>query len=60
MICDGYVLVIAEPDDAEAGLVHRALLERSVDVIRFDTADFPEHLELVATPGAAHPGWLHT
>ena len=31
-----------------------------MDVIRFDTADFPERLELVATPGAAHPGWLRT
>ncbi|MDQ2708940.1 MAG: hypothetical protein M3Z25_15455 [Actinomycetota bacterium] len=50
------VLVIADPDDGEAGLVQNALTE---SVVWIDTADFPERLGLVATPDRSHPGWLH-
>lgn len=54
------VLVIAETEDAAADLVVDALSAHPVDVVRFDTADFPQRLRLVASLGsAAGPGWLH-
>ncbi len=52
------VMVIAERDDAEAELVAKELAACGVDVRWIDTADFPYQLALVATPGAAEPGWL--
>lgn len=54
----GCVLLIADPDDAEADFVAVALAERSCLVVRIDTADFPQRLSLAATPGQRHPGWL--
>lgn len=52
------VLLLAERDDAEAGLVAESLGAYGVEVFWVDTADFPGSLDLIATPGAQHPGWL--
>lgn len=54
---DDVVLLIADPDDAEADLVSNELV-RSVRVIRMDTADFPQLIALAATPGSKAPGWV--
>jgi hypothetical protein len=52
------ILLIAEPDDPETRLVADALVHHAVKARWIDTADFPSHLGLVATPGASHPGRL--
>jgi ATP-grasp ribosomal peptide maturase len=57
---DDCILLIASPGDAEAGLVYKALQTRGVDPLWIDTANFPNRLGLVATPGSAHPGWLRS
>lgn len=54
----GIVLVIAERQDAEAELVTEELAAGQIEVRWIDTADFPAGIALVATPGAAQPGWL--
>ncbi len=54
------VLLIAQRDDSEAQLVSEALAVHAVEVAWIDTADFPSRLGLIATPGASHPGWLHS
>lgn len=59
MIGDGCVLLVAAPGDAEAGLVRDALSDHPGSVFWVDTADFPERLEMIATLGRQHPGWLH-
>lgn len=46
------VLVLAETEDLAADLVMKALSAHPVEVLRFDTADFPQRLELVASPGS--------
>ncbi|MGH3753347.1 MAG: hypothetical protein ACRDRP_11725 [Pseudonocardiaceae bacterium] len=53
-------MLIAERDDCEAKLVADALAVHTVEVSWIDTADFPDRLGLVATPGASHPGWLRS
>ncbi|MGW6919082.1 ATP-grasp ribosomal peptide maturase [Kitasatospora sp. NPDC054939] len=53
----GHVLVVAEDMDPTADLVVDALRERSVPVMRFDLADFPQHLDLVAEHDGQAPGW---
>jgi ATP-grasp ribosomal peptide maturase len=57
---DRVVLLIAERDDSETKLVADALAVHGVEVFWIDTADFPSRLGLIATPGASHPGWLHS
>ncbi len=53
------VLVIAQTQDPTADLVVDALLARSADVARIDTADFPGSLSLSARPERVDsPGWL--
>ncbi|HET9254676.1 MAG TPA: ATP-grasp ribosomal peptide maturase [Pseudonocardiaceae bacterium] len=54
------ILLIAERDDAEAGLVAESLGAHGIEVCWIDTADFPGHLDLIATPGAKYPGWLRS
>lgn len=54
------ILLIAAPGDAETNLVCKALQDRGADPLWIDTADFPNRLGLVATPGSAHPGWLRS
>lgn len=54
------VLLIAERDDAEAGLVAESLGAHDVEAFWVDTSEFPARLDLIATPGAKHPGWLRS
>jgi hypothetical protein len=54
------VLLIAEREDAEAGLVAESLDAYGVEVFWVNTADFPRSLDLIATPGVKHPGWLRS
>lgn len=54
------VLLIAKRDDSEAGLVAESLGAHDVEVFWIDTAEFPARLDLIATPGARHPGWLRS
>lgn len=56
----GSVLVVAEELDATADLVVAALAEREVPVIRFDLADFPQHITLAATHTGHAAGWQGT
>lgn len=51
------MLLIADPDDAEADLVGEEM-EQWTRVVRLDTADFPQRVGLAATPGGETPGWL--
>lgn len=51
------ILLIADPDDAEADLVGDELEQRT-RVVRLDTADFPQRVGMAATPGGGTPGWL--
>jgi ATP-grasp ribosomal peptide maturase len=53
----GQVLVLAENLDPSADLVVQALTERSVPVVRFDLAEFPQSVTLAAKHDAVHPGW---
>jgi ATP-grasp ribosomal peptide maturase len=45
------VLVITQADDMTADAVIRELNSRSVPIVRFDSADFPENLAMVAEVG---------
>jgi hypothetical protein len=54
------VLLIAERDDAEARLVAGSLSAHDVEVCWVDTSEFPARLDLIATPGEKHPGWLRS
>ncbi|PJE98128.1 ATP-grasp ribosomal peptide maturase [Streptomyces carminius] len=53
----GHVLVVAEELDASADLVVQALTDRKVPVLRFDLADFPQHITLAAEHDDGTPGW---
>jgi ATP-grasp ribosomal peptide maturase len=54
------VLVIAEPNDAEAERVAEELAAFGATVCWLDTAEFPSRIKLLATLGATEPGWLIT
>lgn len=51
------VLVVAERLDASADMVVDQLNRRSVPVMRFDSADFPQSISLAADHGSTAPGW---
>ncbi|MEV7401021.1 ATP-grasp ribosomal peptide maturase [Streptomyces sp. NPDC091267] len=51
------VLVVAERLDAAADMVVDQLNQRGVDVIRFDSADFPQHVTLAAGHKQTAAGW---
>lgn len=54
------VLVLAQAGDSTADDVCLALDERGADIVRFDTADFPQSVTLFATPDLLDsPGVLH-
>ncbi|MYW11492.1 ATP-grasp ribosomal peptide maturase [Streptomyces sp. SID2563] len=51
------VLVVAERLDAAADMVVDQLNQRSVAVMRFDSADFPQHVSLTAGHRPTAAGW---
>ncbi|MFE9820424.1 MvdC/MvdD family ATP grasp protein [Streptomyces sp. NPDC005773] len=51
------MLVVAERLDASADMVVDQLNRRSVPVMRFDSADFPQNISLAADHGPTAPGW---
>ncbi|QNP67935.1 ATP-grasp ribosomal peptide maturase (plasmid) [Streptomyces genisteinicus] len=54
------MLVVAERLDAAADMVVDALNLREVPVMRFDIADFPQHLTLTGAHLPTEPGWTGT
>ena len=55
------VLVLAESDDVTADLVVEAVRDRGGEVVRIDTADYPNALSLTARPDSPHAdGYLTT
>ena len=53
----GTVLVVAKDLDPSADLVVAELAKRQVPVVRFDLAQFPQHLVLAAEHDGTVPGW---
>ncbi|MEE4490315.1 ATP-grasp ribosomal peptide maturase [Streptomyces sp. BE230] len=51
------MLVVAERLDASADMVVDQLNRRSVPVMRFDSADFPQNISLAADHRPTAPGW---
>lgn len=51
------VLVVAEQLDAAADMVVDQLNQRDVPVMRFDVAEFPQHLTLTGAHQRQEPGW---
>ncbi|WP_251695656.1 ATP-grasp ribosomal peptide maturase [Streptomyces sp. Vc74B-19] len=51
------VLVVAEQLDAAADMVVDQLNQRDVPVMRFDVAQFPQHLTLTGSHMPQEPGW---
>lgn len=51
------VLVIAERLDASADMVVEQLNQRDVAVMRFESADFPQHITLTAGHRPTAAGW---
>ncbi|SEO15311.1 ATP-grasp ribosomal peptide maturase [Actinacidiphila rubida] len=51
------VLVVAEQLDAAADMVVDELNGRSVPIMRYDTAQFPQSLRLTAVHASDHVGW---
>ncbi|MFF3173998.1 ATP-grasp ribosomal peptide maturase [Streptomyces sp. NPDC057900] len=51
------VLVVAEKLDASADMVVDQLNQRDVAVMRFDAADFPQHVSLTARHRPTNAGW---
>lgn len=52
-----HVLVLTKAFDPHVAPIAEALKRRDVSMIRFDLADFPQHIQLAARLGGQPPGW---
>lgn len=56
LVQDPQVLIVAEELDQTADLIVEELYRRGMPLLRFDLADFPQRLQLVAEHGDGHSG----